>query len=231
MTTEAIILAGGQGTRLREAVPDLPKPLAPVAGRPFLAWMLDSLAAGGVRRVVLATGYLGGMIEAAIGPVHRGMAICYAREETPLGTGGAIRHALPHTTAEQVLVLNGDTYVRVPYAAMAVACAGADLAMAVHQVPDRSRYGAVVVEEDQVRGFLERGGDAAPGWINGGVYLIRRGAAFWPPGGAFSFERDVLQAGLAPIAAFPVPGPFIDIGTPDDYARAQTLLPQWHGAA
>ena len=234
MITDAIVLAGGFGTRLRAVVRDVPKPLAPVAGRPFLAWLIDALAAGGLRRVVLATGYRGDLIEREMGAEQAGVAIACVREAEPLGTGGAIRDALPHTEGDRVLVLNGDTYARVDYAAMAAATAGAGAAMAVHHVPDRSRYGAVMVEDGWVRGFAEKQADAAPGRINCGVYILRRDLAGLRRPGAFSFETELLQTMPLKndvLAAFDVPGPFIDIGTPDDFARAQTLLPAWRAAA
>lgn len=230
--TDAVVLAGGLGTRLRPVVDDVPKPLAPVAGRPFLAWLLDALAAGGLRRVVLATGYRGEMIEAAIGSRHAGMAVAYSREAEPQGTGGALRDALGQAHGRRVLVLNGDTYTRIDYAAMDHATPGAPVAMAVHRVEDRSRYGSVIVQAGQVRGFAEKAEGGGPGWINTGTYLVDPGLPALRRDGAFSFERDALQAGLAELAmaAHEVAGPFIDIGTPEDYARAQSLLPAWHEA-
>lgn len=226
---EAIVLAGGLGTRLREVVSDVPKPLAPVAGRPFLLWLLAALRAGGVRRVVLATGYRGDLIADAVAGIADPAVTC-VREAEALGTGGAIRDALPATRAARLLVLNGDTYARVDYAAMARATAGSALALAVHAVPDRSRFGAVMVEGGRVRGFAEKSAKSEPGRINCGVYIVQRDLPALQRPGAFSFERDVLQTQPpGQIAAFDVPGPFIDIGTPEDYARAQTLLPGWLG--
>lgn len=230
--TEAILLAGGLGTRLRGVVDDVPKPLAPIAGRPFLVWLLEALARGGVRHVVLATGYKGEMIHAAIGPRLAGLEITYRQEASPQGTGGAIRDALPATQGARVFVLNGDTYVPVPWGKMAALAPQAALTMAVVNVPDRRRFGTVEVHENQVRGFAEKQttGAALPGLINGGVYLMDRHLPGLDRPGAFSFEHDILQT--APdIAALTVPGPFIDIGTPEDFHRAQTLLPAWHATA
>ncbi|WP_421991044.1 sugar phosphate nucleotidyltransferase [Roseococcus sp.] len=148
---EAIVLAGGFGTRLRAVVSDVPKPLAPVAGRPFLAWLLDALERGGLKRVVLATGYLGEMVEAAIGARHGAMQIAYVREEQPLGTGGSLWAAMAATTGERVFALNGDTWQSADYAAMAQAAPEADLVFAVRPVEDRARYGSVVLEEGRPR--------------------------------------------------------------------------------
>jgi len=225
---EAIVLAGGFGTRLRAVVSDVPKPLAPVAGRPFLAWLLDALAQGGLRRVVLATGYLGEMVEAAIGPRHGPLQVDYVREEAPLGTGGSLWAAMAATTGERVFALNGDTWQAVDYAAMAEAAPAADLVFAVRAVENRARYGSVVLEQSRLVGLREKG-EAGPGLVNSGIYLLRRDIlAKRPIAGAFSFEKEVLERpeGLD-IRGFTVDGRFIDIGTPEDFARAQTALPEW----
>ena len=109
---EAIILAGGLGTRLRGMVSDVPKPLAPVAGRPFLAWVLDSMADGGIARIVLATGHMADKVEAAIGRSWRGMEVVYSVEPQPMGTGGAIALARNLLRGHGAHVINGDTYLQ-----------------------------------------------------------------------------------------------------------------------
>lgn len=228
---EAIILAGGFGTRLRAAVPDLPKPLAPVAGRPFLHWLLDSLARAGISHVILATGYLGHMIEAAVGAVHAGMHVAYVKEEAPLGTGGAIWAALAHTSGDRVFAMNGDTWQAVDLRAMARLAPQADAVVTVRQVEDRARYGSVVVAEGRLLGTREKG-EAGPGLINAGTYLLHRGLpAKRPHTGAFSFETEILErpTGLD-IRVAEAGGRFLDIGTPVDFTAAQTLLPQWASA-
>lgn len=225
---EAIVLAGGFGTRLRSVVSDVPKPLAPVAGRPFLAWLLDALERGGLRRVVLATGYLGEMVEAAIGPRHGALEIAYVREAAPLGTGGSLWAAMAATTGKRVFALNGDTWQAADYAAMAEAAPKADLVFAVRPVEDRARYGSVVLEEGRLVGLREKG-EHGPGLVNSGIYLIRREILSKRPiPGAFSFEKEILEKpqGLD-IRGFEVDGRFIDIGTPEDFSRAQTALPEW----
>lgn len=225
---EAIVLAGGFGTRLASVVSDVPKPLAPVAGRPFLFWLLDTLAGQGVARVVLATGHRAEMIEAAIGPRFAGMAVAYSREDAPLGTGGAMWKALALAEGARVLALNGDTWLGADLRAMEAHAPAADLVVAVRPVEDRSRYGSVVVEAGRITGTREKG-EAGPGLVNGGTYLLRRDLPEKRPfGGAFSFEAELLEKphGLD-VRAFPVDGRFIDIGTPEDYARAQQVLPGW----
>src|SRR5690606_36931271 len=134
---QAIVLAGGFGTRLREVVADLPKPMAPVAGRPFLAWLLDSLAVAGLRKVVLATGYMADTIEQFAGASWNGMALAYSREEEPLGTGGAVRLALGQVDPGMgVHVVNGDTFLRYSPGALeaAAATAGVEAGIALAHI-------------------------------------------------------------------------------------------------
>lgn len=224
-TEEAIVLAGGFGTRLRGIVDDVPKPLAPVAGRPFLAWLLDRLAAGGMRRCILATGYLSDVIEQRIGARWQGMEIAYSVEPEPLGTGGAIRLAASRLQGDAAHVLNGDTWLEYDPVALedTARAAGASMAIALARVDDVARYGAVDIDNGRVTGFREKG-ESGPGWINAGCYFLGADAlAALPARDAFSFEQDVLQPRVQEraVAAFTETLGFIDIGVPEDYARAQ----------
>lgn len=232
-TDEAIILAGGFGTRLRGVVDDVPKPLAPVAGRPFLAWLLDALAARGLRRVVLATGHLGDQVEAALGQAWQGMTLAYSREPMPLGTGGAIAMAAREVSGNAFFVLNGDTWLELDYSAFAneVAGAGARLGVALAEVPDVSRYGAARLEGNRLTGFDEKGGLGA-GSVNAGVYWLRREVLEDLAAAAvFSFERDVLLPAVSreAVIGYARTRGFIDIGVPDDFRRAQAIF--GHGTA
>lgn len=225
---EAIVLAGGFGTRLRGIVDDLPKPLAPVAGRPFLAWLLDRLAASGMRRCILATGYLADAVERSIGARWQGMDIAYSVETEPLGTGGAIRRAAARLQGHGVHVLNGDTWLEYAPQALEAAARDADtpMAIALARVDDVARYGAVEVRDGCAMAFREKG-EAGAGWINAGCYFLGRDALdALPARDAFSFERDVLQAAAAAgrVAGFTDTAGFIDIGVPEDYARAQPMF-------
>lgn len=225
---EIVVLAGGLGTRLRPVVAEVPKPLAPVAGRPFLHWLLEGFAQRGIARVVLAIGYRGGMIREAVGTRFAGMAIAYAEEEAPLGTGGALWAALAHCRGSRVFAANGDSWLGMDLAAFASAPAAADLVLAVRRVPDRARYGAVLLEGDRVVGMAEKGG-SGPGLVNAGLYLVRTDLpARRPLPAPFSLETEVLARpeGLD-LRAVATEAPFLDIGTPEDYARAQRLIPAW----
>lgn len=229
-TDEAIVLVGGLGTRLRAVVSDVPKPLAPVAGRPFLAWLLDRLAEGGMRHVVLAAGYLAERVVDAIGSEWRGMQVEYSIEAAPLGTGGAVRQACGRLHGDAAHVLNGDTFLRYDMHALerAVRDAGCDLGMALACVDDVARYGAVVREGRRVDGFKEKG-ESGPGYINAGCYYLTPDAVrALPEESSFSFEASVLAPRVAAgrVCGFDATDGFIDIGVPEDYARAQS----WFGA-
>jgi D-glycero-alpha-D-manno-heptose 1-phosphate guanylyltransferase len=228
LPTEAVVLAGGLGTRLRAVVSDVPKPLAPIAGRPFLHWLLDGLARQGIARVVLATGYMAGTVQEVIGTDHAGMTIDHAEETVPLGTGGAVWAALGHCRGERVFVLNGDTWIGAPLGPIAGQAPAADLVVAVRPVLDRSRYGTVLAEGERVMGMAEKG-PAGPGLVNAGLYLMRRDLpGRRPKAGAFSLETEVLgRPAKLDIRAHRTEAPFLDIGTPEDFARAQALIPTW----
>lgn len=227
---EAIILAGGFGTRLRGVVADVPKPLAPVAGRPFLARLLDRLAEGGLRRCVVATGYMADVIEHRIGTRWQGMDIVHSTETEPLGTGGAIRQAARYLQGDGAHVLNGDTWLDYAPAALEAAASAmaAPMAIALAQVEDVGRYGAVELRDGRAVAFREKG-ETGPGWINAGCYFLSgKALAALPEIATFSFEREVLQprAMAGEVAAFTATQGFIDIGVPEDYARAQGLFVQ-----
>jgi D-glycero-alpha-D-manno-heptose 1-phosphate guanylyltransferase len=228
---EAIILAGGLGERLRSRVPDVPKPLAPVRSRPFLAYLLDYLISQGICAVTLAVGHGGRAIREWFTDRYRTVPIRYSDETQPLGTGGALKRALSAVTADPVFVVNGDTFVQVDYRRMGMAHhrTGASVTMAVKHLEDTSRYGRVQVKAGLVTSFEARG-QKTGGYINAGVYVVSRSlfeGLTLPE--KFSFERDFLEreAGRLQIPAFEVEGFFIDIGVPDDYDRAQRELPEW----
>jgi D-glycero-alpha-D-manno-heptose 1-phosphate guanylyltransferase len=225
---EAILLAGGLGTRLATRLNGVPKPMAPVAGRPFLETLLNQVQRAGCTRALLSVGHLHESIRNHFGSSWRGMRLDYVIETAPLGTGGAIRAALLQTTEDAVLVLNGDTFLQADYTALLAfhAAEGASLTMAITHQADIARYGGVLVAGKRIVGFQEKG-QSGPGWINAGAYVIDRKLQ-WPQSlpEKFSFETDFLvpeTSRLAP-AAYQVDGFFLDIGVPEDLDRAQTEL-------
>lgn len=221
----AVILAGGLGTRLQSLVPDVPKPMASVGGRPFLSHLLDNLERQGIREVILALGYKHEAIIEYFGARYRSICITYRIEHTPLGTGGALRQALDAVEQGPILALNGDTFLAIEYSSMLTAhcTAGALVTIAIRQVSDARRYGKVVVEQGRITVFMEKS-NVSSGWINTGVYIIERDifAPFNLPE-VFSFERDFLQRYCAQLrpTAFPTKASFIDIGIPKDYLRVK----------
>jgi len=225
---EAIVLAGGFGTRLAAKLNGIPKPMAPVAGRPFLEILLAQLKRNGCSRAILSVGHLYQVIQNHFGASFQGMPLDYAIESLPLGTGGAIRRSLALADTENVLVLNGDTFLHADYEAMLRfhSAQRAALTIAISHQPDIARYGGVLVEGTRIVGFEEKGRTGA-GFINAGAYVIARGMQ-WPQAlpEKFSFERDFLMPETARIApaAYPVNGFFLDIGIPEDLDRAQTEL-------
>jgi D-glycero-alpha-D-manno-heptose 1-phosphate guanylyltransferase len=225
-TQEAIILAGGLGTRLRGTLGGLPKPMAPVAGRPFLAWQLEALERRGVTRVILSVGHRREAIEAHFGERYRGLAIAYAREDSPLGTGGAIVAAMKGVNGPAAFVLNGDTFIRAPLREME-SRAGCALCVLVARVDDASRFGTVVLSGDRISGFREKASGGS-GLVNSGVYWVTKGAiAEAGDRERFSFEKDFLepQVGRLAICAVVTDEPFIDIGIPETLAEAGTIIP------
>ena len=180
----------------------------------------------------LSVGHLGDVILQRFQNRYRGVPIDYAIEETPLGTGGAIRLALGQVHEPSVLVVNGDTYLDADLSALARfhRSSSRPLTMAVVHVNDTARYGGVLIEDDVISGFSEKG-RTGPGWINGGLYAIER-SFLWPAGlpSRFSFETDVLVPSISEIrpAAFRCEGYFLDIGIPEDFDRAQVELSRGH---
>lgn len=227
---QAIILAGGFGTRLQSVVKDVPKPMADINGAPFLFYLLTHLKKFGVTDVVLSVGYLQEKIIQYFGDSFLSIKISYAREEKPLGTGGAILNSLKFIDQNKpVVVINGDTFLQVDYQKL-FADHKSKLTLVLRKMEDCSRYGRVVFDENFViKSFAEKSAKKESGFINGGIYVLdpKVFAEFLLPEN-FSFETDFLMQHLQDIKpqAFTVDEYFIDIGIPDDYMSAQKELPK-----
>ena len=238
---DAVLLVGGEGRRLRKAVPGVPKPLAPVDGVPFLRFVLDALdRAAKIRRVVFTLGHRGGQVEDFI-RAHAGrwrFKPLFSREEKLLGTGGGLRLALAKTGGEAVLVLNGDTFLRFDPERLETAFSrsAARAVLLACRVPDTSRYGTLRLASSgnrtyrRVLGFQEKG-KTGKGWINGGIYLLSRKAylADTRAGRPFSLEREVFTEWIrrkpgSVVAVCTSTGRFLDIGEPRAYAGAARFL-------
>jgi D,D-heptose 1,7-bisphosphate phosphatase len=234
---QCAILAGGLGTRLGAIAATTPKPVLPVGGRPFLGWLMREVSRFGVEEVVILAGHLSERVREAVAEIAatlpRRLSVVFSEEPVRAGTGGALFHAR-HLLDERFLLLNGDSLLDFNLAAM-LAAARTDPEevlgrIAVRRVPDASRYGAVALDGDRVTAFAARppeGSPAAPGTINGGVYLLDR-RLIDRATAVCSLEQDIFPALAAEgrLRASPAEGYFIDIGIPADFDRAQTELPR-----
>ncbi|MBI3453596.1 MAG: NTP transferase domain-containing protein [Rhodospirillales bacterium] len=227
---DAIVLAGGLGTRLAAVLPNRQKVTAEVAGTPFVVRIIDWLAAAGVRRVVLALGHHAGEVEKIVtGRAWPGVAVVAAVESEPLGTGGALRNALSRTASDPVIVLNGDSFAAIDPQALVAFHRNmrAKLTMALVSVPRAGRYGVVETGDDgAVTAFVEKPADAGEARINAGIYVVSRAvAAGIAAGRAVSLEREIFPAMVGHgFYACGFNAPFIDIGTPESLAAAQTFF-------
>lgn len=233
MVTSALILAGGLGTRLRSVVPDLPKPMAPILGRPFLAHQIDYWMAQGIAHFVLSVGYRHEAISDYFGANYRGARIDYVIEQTPLGTGGGF--LLAAATLERdapFLLLNGDTYFAVDLARLSdfAAAHDSDWCFCLFRAEEAGRYMGMGIGADGAITALQSGTGQPGRLANGGVYLVNPRHLFDGPfaaGDKFSLEDDFFAAAQAAGQRFHgvgFDGAFIDIGVPHDYQRAASIL-------
>lgn len=225
----AVILVGGFGKRLRTVVPDTPKVLAHVCGRPFLSFQLDKINSTGIRDVILCTGYMAEMVESAFGNTYKSLRLTFSREDLPLGTGGALRLAYPLIKSKYVLVMNGDSFVNSDLTSFMdwFFDTEADAGLLLAHVSDTSRYGKVTVAEDgEILAFEEKDESCGKGWINAGIYIMkRRMVSSIPIGTPFSLEREFFPNLVGKgLYGFLFNGDFIDIGTPESYSLAQSFF-------
>lgn len=229
MIKECIILAGGLGTRLRSAVPDLPKCMAPVAGRPFLSYVIDHCKREGIEKFIFSLGYKHEVIEAFLDKEYASVDKQYVIENEPLGTGGAIQLACGPATEENVLILNGDTLFSIKVAALAAVHQqhNAHCTLALKPMQHFDRYGVVELNANGgLKSFKEKQFYES-GLINGGIYALNR-AAFLEEQLPlkFSFEKDYLEKFYTqrPMYGVVQDEYFIDIGIPEDFERANIEL-------
>lgn len=225
---KAVILCGGLGTRLGSLTKETPKPLLEVAGKPFIAHVMNRLTRAGVDGLVLAAGFQWGKLKAFIGDRWDGIPVQYSIESHPLGTGGAIKAAMAGAHLSEALVINGDTLfdIDIPCFLGFAKEKDAEICIALRKVGDCSRYGRIAVAAD---GELIRFGEKdfkGAGLINGGVYYLRSRALNEITFETFSFETDLLTTRLLGQSVYGLPfdGYFIDIGIPADLQRAQLEL-------
>lgn len=229
MSTEIIILAGGLGTRIKPLLGNTPKCMAPIGEQPFLHYLIRFFQRQGIQKFIFSLGHGHAEIETYLGNYSEPLDYVICKEETPLGTGGAVLNALRFTSHPSVWIANGDSFLAAsldPMAAFFDMC-GAECVVALTEVPDTARYGSVQLATDyRVTGFAEKG-NAGKGWINAGIYLLNKRlftAHDWPE--RFSFEQDYLNVYCtrARFFGYRYRNYFIDIGIPEDLQKAQNEL-------
>lgn len=229
---EALVLAGGAGTRLRAVSGGIPKPLCEVGGQPFLAYVLRQISDAGIGRCIVCTGYRGDHVEKTMGSSFGGsLRLEYSREPEPRGTAGALRHALGKLTADPVLVMNGDSYVRTPLAKFVDwhRTRAFPATLTAVRVADASSSGRLEIDPatHRLKSFAEKREGADSAWANAGVYLLSRSLLLDIPEGRFvSIERDMFPAWVArgQVGAYRIDAEFTDIGTPSRLARARNQM-------
>lgn len=229
MIREVIILAGGLGTRLKDAVPELPKCMAPVSGQPFLHYVIEYYRKEGIEKFIFSLGYMHEVIEGYINKQYAMLDVQYSVEKEPLGTGGAVKLACAKTTEKDVLISNGDTLFSIHTAKLAAfhKMCGAHCTLSLKPMKDFNRYGVVELNKDySIASFREKL-PYETGLINGGVYALNV-SKFLDEDlpGKFSFEKDYLEEYYTSRRMYGVEQDtyFIDIGVPEDYERAQHEL-------
>ncbi len=229
MIKEAIILAGGLGTRLRSVVSDMPKCMAPIAGKPFLFYVIEFLKKQGIDKFIFSLGYKHEMIEAWLNEQYPLMFMQTSIEEEPLGTGGAIKLACSLATEKNVLIVNGDTLFKLNIKILSAAhtICEADCTLALKPLQNFNRYGLVEINKDNSIASFKEKQQYEKGLINGGVYILNTVNFLQEDLPVkFSFEKDYLEQYIDKRKMYGVVQDeyFIDIGIPEDYERAQTEL-------
>ena len=224
---EAVLLAGGLGTRLRSVVSDRPKPMALIEGRPFMEYVIHQLSLQGVDHIIFALGYKGSIVEEHFGDGSSfGIQVSYAYEETLLGTAGAIKNAGRFVRDETFYVLNADTFYQIDYSRLIRLMEEKELEMALvlRKVPDVSRYGEASLTQGRLTGFNEKSLRPRPGTINGGIYLMKKALLETIPEGKVSLENQMIPEWLREgrrLGGLVNDGYFIDIGIPEAYFQFQ----------
>jgi len=224
----AVVLCGGLGTRLGELTREIPKPLLAVSGRTFISYMLDHLAANDTTEIVFAVSFQWQSLRDALGSPWQGLSLNYSVELGPMVTGGAVRCAMNQMKWVEAIVANGDTLLKMNANLLNGAADqhSADIAIALKQVDDESRYERAPIEADpRVLAFEEKG-QSGEGLINAGLYWMRAKVLNEAPNGVFSLEQDLMAEHMTELAMYAAEtsGYFVDMGIPEDLERARREL-------
>jgi len=229
MKFDVIILAGGLGTRLASVVNDVPKPMAPVAGKPFLDHILDALPLEHINSIILSVGHKSNKVIEYYGEIYKNIPVIYSIEQEPLGTGGGISLAMNHVTQNSALILNGDTFFDVNFEEFwrTHQDSMTPITLALKQMKFPDRYGTVLIEKNTLVKFQEKQKNMPTGLINGGSYWVNKDIIeLLPKTEKYSFEKDFLEVSVSKkyLGGYISDGLFIDIGIPEDYERAQQIF-------
>ena len=224
---EAIVLAGGFGTRLKEVVTDVPKSMALVNNKPFIGFLLNFLSGQGITKIIFSVGHKKESIQSYLGSQYKNIPLDYVLEDEPLGTGGGIKKAFGKVEGKSAFVLNGDSMFRIDLNALKLLHeeSTADVTIALRYMDDTERFGSVRIDEEKkIIGFFEKGSESGPGYINGGIYLMNKNFILKPlfPE-KFSIEKDCFEKYFkqSKFFGYHSRGYFLDIGVPEDFYRAQ----------
>lgn len=222
---EAVILAGGKGTRLSTILQDIPKPMAPVNGKPFLEYLISNLYDHGIRHFILSVGYIHQNIIDCFGNKFRDANITYVIENEALGTGGAIKLAAKYTKNDKFWILNGDTYVDIELDEFFIKNKHLQMSIGLIKMKNFDRFGVVETGDTFITGFREKKYTEV-GYINAGIYLMSQSFIenYFPSTKVFSFEKEVLEKKIINIGFHKSDAQFIDIGVPEDYFWVQKLF-------
>ena len=228
-----MILAGGYGTRLRSVVCDRPKVLAEVNGRPFLSYLLDQLDVLKLKSVIICSGYKGEMIAQTFKNRYKNQELIYSQERTPLGTAGALALALDLCSSEYLMIMNGDSFCDADLVSFSNwhCSKRADGSVLLTYMTNSKQFGFVKTgEDDRIEVFEEKGTEGS-GWVNAGIYIFHRNIiASIPRNRMVSLEREIFPAlNSKKLYGYRSYGPFIDIGTPESYKRANDFFNEKYG--
>ncbi|MBI4620207.1 MAG: nucleotidyltransferase family protein [Desulfobacterales bacterium] len=225
-----VILSGGRGSRLHAIVSDRSKVMAVVRGRPFITYIMDQLIEAGFKQVILCVGYLADTMIETLGYEYRNLSIQYSQEAHALGTGGAVKYAMPLIETRGILVMNGDSFIDIDLNDFLSWHLEKkfDVSIVLSEVSDVSRYGAVTINNNQaITDFEEKSAKNRPGWVNAGIYLFLRKLIeeSIQPDVFYSLEKDLMPVLLKkiPIGGYCCKSKLIDIGTPESYKAANRV--------
>ena len=224
---DVMILCGGMGVRLRSVVSDRPKSMAEINGKPFLHYLLKQISNNGFKRVILCVGYKADLIENYFKDKYLKLEIVYSKETEPLGTGGAVKLALPYAQSEYMMIMNGDSYINANLGRFVENSMSSkrEASILITEVKNVARFGRIIFDDGhRILSFEEKGQYNGEGYINSGIYLLKQNILREIPSNIkYSLEMELFPQLVKKreLSASLLNGKFIDIGTPESYKKAE----------